>query len=61
MSALIDSRRVLDAPLVSSEQTTRRDFLKISGVMGGGLMLAAAVPGWTQTTPQLVGGGDLNA
>ena len=61
MSALIDPRRVLDAPLVSSEQTTRRDFLKISGVMGGGLMLAAAVPGWTQTTPQLVGGGDLNA
>lgn len=61
MSALIDPRRVFDAPLVSSEQTTRRDFLKISGVMGGGLMLAAAVPGWTQTTPQLVGGGDLNA
>lgn len=42
-------------------EPSRRDFLKISGVMGGGLVLAAAAPGWAQTTPNLVGGGDLNA
>jgi isoquinoline 1-oxidoreductase beta subunit len=44
-----------------SDQPSRRDFLKISGVVGGGLVLAAATPGWTQSTPNLVGGGELNA
>ena len=48
------------APFLS-DQPSRRDFLKISGVVGGGLVLAAATPGWTQSTPNLVGGGELNA
>ena len=43
-----------------SGQTSRRDFLKVTGLVGGGLALAAA-PGWTQDTKKLVGGGDLNA
>ena len=46
---------------ISSGQPSRRDFLKISGVVGGGLVLAAATPGWSQSTPNLVGGGELNA
>ncbi len=44
-----------------SGQTSRRDFLKVTGLVGGGLALAAAAPGWTQDTRKLVGGGDLNA
>ena len=44
-----------------SGQTSRRDFLKVTGLVGGGLALAAAAPGWAQDTKKLVGGGDLNA
>ena len=44
-----------------SGQTTRRDFLKVTGLVGGGLALAVAAPGWAQDTKKLVGGGDLNA
>jgi isoquinoline 1-oxidoreductase beta subunit len=50
-----------NAMAISSGQPSRRDFLKISGVVGGGLVLAAATPGWSQSTPNLVGGGELNA
>ena len=42
-------------------QTSRRDFLKVTGLVGGGLALAVAAPGWAQDTKKLVGGGDLNA
>ena len=41
-----------------SGQTTRRDFLKVTGLVGGGLALAVAAPGWAQDTKKLVGGGD---
>ena len=44
-----------------SGQTSRRDFLKVTGLVGGGLALAVAAPGWAQDTKKLVGGGDLNA
>ena len=51
----------MNATLSLGNQPSRRDFLKISGVMGGGLVLAATAPGWAQGTPNLVGGGELNA
>ena len=47
----------MNATLSLGNQPSRRDFLKISGVMGGGLVLAATAPGWAQGTSNLVGKG----
>ena len=61
MSPVVNTTAAIGAKPHLSGQTSRRDFLKISGVMGGGLVLAATVPGWAEMDPKLVGGGELNA
>ena len=61
MSVVINDNARVGANPSLSGQTSRRDFLKISGVMGGGLVLAATAPGWAETGSKLVGGGNLNA
>ena len=40
---------------------SRRGFLKLSGAAGGGLLLAAALPSFSEESPTLVGSAELNA